>query len=256
LRDVDGRDKPGHDALGAVSRVCTCPVVFAGITAAAGVTYQFRFDVVFQNLSFLLDGLEMTLVLSFLSLVISIVGGLVLALMALARSAVIRGVNLVFGEIIRSTPILVQLFWVYYVIPLVLNVRLSATAATLIGLSVYSSAFIAEVFRAGIQAVPVGQREAAQVVGLSPWQTFHRIVLPQAIRLVLPPLATNFVTLIKYSSLGSVFSVAEITRQAVLLTASTFRPLEIFTFIAVVYFMICWPLTLSIRVWERRLAQR
>jgi polar amino acid transport system permease protein len=189
-------------------------------------------------------------------LVISIAGGLVLAVMALARSRVIRGVNLAFGEIIRSTPILVQLFWVYYVIPLLLNVRLSATAATLIGLSVYSSAFIAEVFRAGIQAVPAGQREAAQVVGLTSWQTFHRIVLPQAIRVVLPPLATNFVTLIKYSSLGSVFSVAEITRQAVLLTASTFRPLEIFTFVAVIYFFICWPLTLSIRLWERRLAQQ
>src|SRR3954447_4799335 len=132
---------------------------------------------------------------------------------------------------------------------------MSATTATLVGLSIYSSAFIAEVFRAGIQAVPAGQREAAQVVGLSSWQTFTRIVLPQAVRLVLPPLATNFVTLIKYSSLGSVFSVPEITRQGVLLTASTFRPLEIFTFIAVIYFFICWPLPLSIRLWERRLAR-
>jgi polar amino acid transport system permease protein len=219
------------------------------------VTYQFRFDVVFQNLPFLMDGLGMTLFLSFLSLLISIFGGLFLAVLALSRSAVVRGVNLAFGEIIRSTPILVQLFWVYYVIPLVLGIRMSATTATLVGLSIYSSAFIAEVFRAGIQAVPAGQREAAQVVGLSPWQTFHRIVLPQAVRVVLPPLATNFVTLIKYSSLGSVFSVPEITRQAVLLTASTFRPLEIFTFIAVIYFFICWPLTLSIRLWERRLAR-
>lgn len=219
------------------------------------MTYQFRFDVVTQNLSFLMDGLGMTIFLSFVSLLISIVGGLFLAVLALSRSRVVRGINLAFGEIIRSTPILVQLFWVYYVIPLVLNIRMSATTATLIGLSIYSSAFIAEVFRAGIQAVPAGQREAAQVVGLSPWQTFHRIVLPQAVRVVLPPLATNFVTLIKYSSLGSVFSVPEITRQAVLLTASTFRPLEIFSFIAVVYFFICWPLTLSIRLWERHLAR-
>jgi His/Glu/Gln/Arg/opine family amino acid ABC transporter permease subunit len=219
------------------------------------VTYQFRFDVVFQNLPFLLEGLGMTLFLSFVSLLISIFGGLFLAVLAMSRSAVVRGVNLAFGEIIRSTPILVQLFWVYYVIPLVLDIRMSATTATLVGLSIYSSAFIAEVFRAGIQAVPAGQREAAHVVGLSPWQTFYRIVLPQAVRVVLPPLGTNFVTLIKYSSLGSVFSVPEITRQGVLLTASTFRPLEIFTFIAVIYFFICWPLSLSIRLWERRLAR-
>jgi polar amino acid transport system permease protein len=219
------------------------------------VTYQFRFDVVGQNLPFLMDGLGMTLFLSFASLLVSIAGGLVLAVLALSRSAIVRGINLAFGEIIRSTPILVQLFWVYYVIPLALGIRMSATTATLVGLSIYSSAFIAEVFRAGIQAVPAGQREAAQVVGLSPWQTFTRIVLPQAVRVVLPPLATNFVTLIKYSSLGSVFSVPEITRQGVLLTASTFRPLEIFTFIAVIYFFICWPLTLSIRLWERRLAR-
>jgi polar amino acid transport system permease protein len=176
--------------------------------------------------------------------------------MVLSRSRIVRGINIAFGEIIRNTPILVQLFWVYYVIPLALGIRISAVAATLIGLSIYSSAFIAEVFRAGIQAVPVGQREAAQVLGMSGWQTFHRIVLPQAIRVVLPPLAANFVTLIKYSSLGSVFSVPEITRQAVLLTASTFRPLEIFTFIAVVYFAVCWPLTLAIRIWEARLARR
>jgi polar amino acid transport system permease protein len=220
------------------------------------VTYQFRFDVVTQNLGFLMQGLELTLLLSALSLAFSILGGLVLAALALSRFRVVRGVNLAFGEIIRNTPILVQLFWVYYVIPLALDIRISAVAATLIGLSVYSSAFIAEVFRAGIQAVPLGQREAAQVVGLSGWQTFRRIVLPQAIRVVLPPLATNFVTLIKYSSLGSVFSVTEITRQAVLLTASTFRPLEIFTFIAVVYFCICWPLTLAIRIFEQRLSRR
>jgi polar amino acid transport system permease protein len=220
------------------------------------MTYQFRFDVVINNIGFLMEGLHLTLLISFLSLLISIVGGLLLAMMAISRIAFVRWMNLGFGEFFRSTPILVQLFWVYYVLPLVLDIRISALNAALIGLSVYSSTFIAEVFRAGIQAIPVGQREAAQVVGLTPWQTFHRIVLPQAIRVVLPPLATNFVTLIKYSSLASVFAVPEITRQAILLSATTFRPLEIFSFIAVIYFFICWPLTLSIRIWERRLSRR
>ena len=123
-------------------------------------------------------------------------------------------------------------------------------------MSIYSSAFIGEVYRAGIQAVPKGHREAARVLGLTPFQSFRRIVLPQAIRMTLPPLAANFVQLIKYSSLGSVISVAEITRRGMELSSSTFRPLEIFTAIAVVYFLICWPLAMAIRIWERRLSRR
>lgn len=152
--------------------------------------------------------------------------------------------------------VLVQLLWVYYVLPIVFGFQIEALPAAIIGLSVYSSAFISEVYRAGIQAVPVGHREAAQVLGLSPLQSFVRIVAPQAIRLTLPPLAANFVQLIKYSSLASVISVSEITRRGMELSATAFRPLEIFTFIAVIYFAICWPLAMAIRFWERRLASR
>ena len=101
-----------------------------------------------------------------------------------------------------------------------------------------------------------GHREAAQVLGLSPLQSFRRIVLPQAVRMTLPPLASNFVQLIKFSSLGAVISVSEITRRGMELSATNFRPLETFTFIAVVYFFICWPLAMAIRWWERRLRNR
>ena len=94
------------------------------------------------------------------------------------------------------------------------------------------------------------------MLGLTPAQSFRRIVLPQAIRMTLPPLASNFVQLIKFSSLGAVISVSEITRRGMELSSSTFRPLEIFTFIAVVYFFICWPLAMAIRYWEHRLASR
>jgi polar amino acid transport system permease protein len=151
---------------------------------------------------------------------------------------------------------LVQLLWVYYVLPIVFGIGISSLGAILIGLSVYMASFISEVYRAGIQAVPQGHREAAQVLGLTAFQSFRRIVLPQAIRMTLPPLASNFVQLIKFSSLGAVISVSEITRRGMELSASTFRPLEIFTFIAIVYFFICWPLAMGIRIWERRLASR
>lgn len=219
-------------------------------------TYRFRWDVIPANLDFLLSGVGMTLLISALTLVAATLGGLLIATMASSRLWPLRAVATGFGELIRNTPILVQLLWVYYVLPILLDIRLDALTACVIGLSIYSSAFIAEVFRAGIQAVPAGHREAAQVLGLSPVQAFIRIVAPQAVRTVLPPLAANFVQLIKYSSLAAVISVGEVTRRGMELSSSTFRPLEIFSFIAVIYFLICWPLSQGVRMWERRLARR
>jgi polar amino acid transport system permease protein len=218
--------------------------------------YQFRWDVIPANFGFLMSGMQLTLLISAVTLVLSMAGGLLLASLDMSRYRALRFLGLGFGEIIRNTPILVQLLWVYYVLPIVFGFQIEALPAAIIGLSVYSSAFISEVYRAGIQAVPQGHREAAQVLGLSPLQSFFHIVLPQAIRLTLPPLAANFVQLIKYSSLASVISVSEITRRGMELSATAFRPLEIFTFIAAVYFAICWPLAMAIRFWERRLASR
>lgn len=218
--------------------------------------YQFRWDVIPQNIDFLMVGLQNTLIISALTLGLAMAGGLIIAMLDMSKFWPARAIGVSFGELIRNTPILVQLLWVYYVLPMVGGINLTAFTAVVIGLSIYSSAFIAEAYRAGIQAVPVGHREAAQVLGLSQVQTFTRIVLPQAIRMTLPPLAANFVQLIKYSSLGAVISVSEITRRGMELSASIFRPLEVFTFIAIVYFAICWPLAMGIRFWERRLSNR
>jgi polar amino acid transport system permease protein len=219
-------------------------------------SYRFRWDTVWGNLDFLVSGLQMTLFLSAVTLVLAMIGGLLIAGLDMSRWRALRWLGVTFGEIIRNTPILVQLLWVYYVLPIVFGVGIGAVTALIIGLSVYQAAFISEVYRAGIQAVPKGHREAAQVLGLSAVQSFRRIVLPQAVRMTLPPLASNFVQLIKFSSLGAVISVSEITRRGMELSSSTFRPLEIFTFIAVVYFFICWPLAMVIRIWERRLANQ
>ncbi len=215
--------------------------------------YRFRFDVVWNNLGYLMDGLWLTLLISLLSLAASIVLGLFVALLRLSK---VRGVSFLaasYCELFRDTPVLVQLFWVYYVLPILLGVQLTAFMSAWIGLSLNSAAFLAEIYRAGIQAVPRGQVEAARVLGMRPARTMWHIVLPQAIRLVLPPMANNFVALIKFSSLASTFAVGEITRKATELAAFTFRPMEIFTFIALMYFCICWPLSLAIRHLERRL---
>lgn len=220
------------------------------------MTYTFRWDVVVSNLPFLLPGVWMTLLISAVTLVISVVLGMVVALADMSRLWVLRGLARVWGEGVRNTPILVQLLWMYYVLPIVFGIVISAFTACVIGLSIYSSAFIAEVYRAGIQAVPRGHLEAAEVLGMSRFDSFVRIVVPQAVRTVLPPLAGNFVQLIKYSSLAAVLSVDDVTKRAMELSAATFRPLEIFSAVAVIYFAICWPLTQAIRIWERRLAVR
>src|SRR5262245_6335266 len=218
--------------------------------------YQFRWDTVWGSFDFLMAGLQMTLIVSGITLVLAMVAGLIIALLDMSKFTPARWLGVTFGEIIRNTPILVQLLWVYYVLPIVFGVRIEALVALIVGLALYQAAFISEVYRSGIQSVPVGHREAAQVLGLSPVQSFRRIVLPQAIKMTLPPLASNFVQLIKFSSLGAVISVSEITRRGMELSSSTFRPLEIFTFIALVYFFICWPFAMAIRFWERRLANQ
>ena len=218
--------------------------------------YQFRWDTVWGSFDFLMSGLQMTLIISAITLVLAMVFGLIIALLDMSRFAPLRWIGITIGEIIRNTPILVQLLWVYYVLPIVFGVRIESLTALIIGLSLYQAAFISEVYRSGIQSVPIGHREAARVLGLTPFQGFRRIVMPQAIRMTLPPLASNFVQLIKFSSLGAVISVSEITRRGMELSATNFRPLETFTFIAVVYFCICWPLAMGIRFWERRLQNR
>lgn len=218
------------------------------------IGYAFRFDVVWSNLDFLMEGLGLTLLISLYSLVASIVLGLLVALLRLSRMRGLRWVAAAFNELFRDTPVLVQLIWVYYVLPLLLGIRFTAMTACVIGLTLNSAAFLAEIYRAGIQAIPRGQIDAARVLGLGPAMTMRRIVLPQAIRVVLPPLANNFISLIKFSSLASTFAVGEITRKATELSSFTFRPIEIFTFIAIVYFFICWPMSLSIQYLERRLA--
>lgn len=218
--------------------------------------YQFRWDTVFGSFDFLMSGLQMTLIISAMTLVLAMVLGLIIALMDMSRFAPLRWIGISIGEVIRNTPILVQLLWAYYVLPIVFSVRIESLTALVIGLSLYQAAFISEVYRSGIQGVPKGHREAAQVLGLTPVQSFFRIVLPQAVRMTLPPLASNFVQLIKFSSLGAVISVSEITRRGMELSATNFRPLETFTFIAVVYFLICWPLAMGIRWWEHRLQAR
>ncbi|MEM6438491.1 MAG: amino acid ABC transporter permease [Pseudomonadota bacterium] len=205
------------------------------------------------NLRFLISGLGMTVALSVTAMAISVTLGLLVALPAIGSSVWGRRFNQVYVELVRSVPILVLILWVYYGLPVVAGLTIGVFWAGVLALALSDSAFEAEIFRAGIQGVPKGQTEAAQTVGLSWVQTMRYVVLPQALRRILPPLANQFVYMLKMSALVSVIGAQELTRRANELVVSEYRPLEIYTVLVLEYLVLILAVSQAVRWFERRL---
>jgi polar amino acid transport system permease protein len=203
--------------------------------------YQWRFDVAWENLPLLLSGLGMTCLLTVLAMAIGIVGGLVLALMRLAPLWVLRWPAYAFTELFRTTPLLVQVVWVFSVLPLTIGLTLSPFFSGLVALGLNVAAFMSEIFRAGITSLSVGQFHAGYALGMTRMQCLRRIVLPQAALRTVPPMAGMWVALFKDTSILAAIGVAEMMTQARVIAADTYRPLEIYTLVAVVYFVLTWP---------------
>ena len=214
--------------------------------------YTFRFDVVMRNLPFLLEGLGLTIQITVVSVCVALVVGLVAALLRLSKIPGVSQLVRAYIDVFRCTPVLVQLVWIYYALPLVLGIRMSAFVSTVLTLSLNMGAFLGEIFRAGIQSIDTGQREAAFVLGMTYKQTLRRIVLPQALVRMLPPIGSSMIVLLKESSLASFIAVAELTYQGHLLQAATFRPIEILSVVAAIYFILTFPLSLLVQYLERR----
>lgn len=214
--------------------------------------YTFRFDVVMKNLPFLLGGLGLTIQITGVSVCFALVVGLTAALLRLSKIPGVTHLVRAYIDLFRCTPVLVQLVWIYYALPLVLGIRMSAFASTVLTLSLNMGAFLGEIFRAGIQSVDAGQREAAFVLGMTYRQTLRRIILPQALVRMLPPIGSSMIVLLKESSLASFIAVAELTYQGHLLQAATFRPIEILSVVAAIYFILTFPLSLLVQYLERR----
>lgn len=216
--------------------------------------YEFRFDVVWSNWSYFANGLWITLWVSFASLGIGLVIGLVAALGRMSKNPLLSFPMIAYIEFFRNTPTLVKLVWVFYMIPIFLDVKLGALTSCVLAMGISAGAYLAEVFRAGIQDVPRGDIEAAYAVGMTPGQTMRRIILPQALRKILLPMANTLIVFIKYSSLVSVVGVSDLMYRANVIATATFRPLEIFTVLAAFYFVICYGLSRAIGVMESRMA--
>jgi polar amino acid transport system permease protein len=162
-------------------------------------------------------------------------------------------VLIAFVEVFRCTPLLVQIVWVYYAMPVLLGVQIPATVAAIATLSCYTAAFYAEIFRGGIVSIERGQWDAARALGLRSWSMMRRVILPQAIRRMIPPFVNQSITQLKNTSLVSTIAVPDLLYNGSLITADTYRPLEVYTVVAVIYFVLLFPSTMLAQWYERRL---
>ena len=206
-----------------------------------------------SNLKFLFGGVWLTVALSSVSIFFSVLLGLFVSLPGLSNNYYVRGFNRIYVETFRSIPVLVLILWVYYGLPVVLGLSLSPFTAGIVALALSDSAFEAEIFRAGIQSIERGQTEAADALGFSYAQKMWHIVLPQAIRRILPPLGNQFVYMLKMSSLLSIIGLQELTRKANELTVTVYRPLEIYTVLVLEYLVLILIVSWIVRRLEVRL---
>ncbi len=205
------------------------------------------------NAKFLLGGLGYTVGLSLLAITASVLLGLAVALPGLSSQRWLRYLSRTYVEVFRAIPILVMILWVYYGLPVVMGVSLEPFASGVLALALCDSAFEAEIFRGGIQSIARGQHEAAESLGLNYWDKMRFVILPQALRRVLPPMGNQFVYMLKMSSLVSVVGLTELTRRANELVVTAYRPLEIYTFLVLEYLVLIIAVSYLVRGMERRL---
>jgi polar amino acid transport system permease protein len=214
---------------------------------------EIDWKVIADYLPALLVGAKVTLALTALSLAVGTVAGLALALARISGYKVLSWPAYAYIEFFRTTPPLVQIVWFYFVVPVIIGVELNSFQAAGAALGLNIAAFLAEIFRAGIQGIDATQRDAAQVLGLKRTDLYRFVVLPQAIRIVLPPLTSTIMLLIKGTSLASAIGTLELMRVGQLASYESFRPFEVLTAVAVIYFVMTYPVALGARYLERRM---
>ena len=206
-----------------------------------------------NNLKFMASGAYYTIGMSVTAIMMSVVVGLLVAMPGLSEKRGWRMFNRTYVEIVRSVPVLVLILWVYYGLPTLSGITLSVFWAGVLALALSDSAFQAEIFRAGIQSISKGQYEAAQSISLNYRDTMRYVILPQAIRRILPALGNQLVYMLKMSSLVSVISMQELTRKANELVVSEYRPLEIYTILVLEYLVLILIVSAGVRWLERRM---
>ena len=215
--------------------------------------YQWDFQAVLAYWPMFLAGLWGTVAISALAILFGIVVGGLVAACRLSRYRALRGFGLGYVEFYRNTPAIVHFFWVYYALPIVSDIALGPLEAAVIALATQSGAFYAEVFRGGIASIVRGQWEGAKAIGMSVPQTLRRIILPQAARRMLPPFVERSFEIIKTSSLASTLAYGELLYRGMQVASETYRPLETYTILALIYFLLLFLLSSAAKWAEDRL---
>lgn len=202
---------------------------------------RFDWSVITDNWPLLLYGAGNTILLAVCTMALALPGGLFLAALRMTPWAPVRGFATAFVEFFRTTPVILQVYWVFYVLPVMTDIRLSAFGTGLAALTLNVSAFNSETFRAGLNSIRLGQRNAGLSLGMTGWQVLRLVILPQAVPRVLPALASTWVSLFKDTSLVSVIAIEELSYVGLQLRAQSFRVLEVLTAMAVLYWIIGYP---------------
>ena len=207
------------------------------------------------NLKFLLGGLTTTIYISLISIIISMILGFVVSIPSLAKNKFLTYLNIGYVEIIRAIPLLVLILWIYYGLPIMTGISFSPFVSGIIALSISESAFQAEIFRAGINSIKKAQWEAGSSLGLNFFRKLRLVILPQAIKNILPAIGNQFVYVLKMSSLVSIIGIGDLTRKANELVVTTYRPLEIYTFLILEYLILILIVSYLVRKLERKMKQ-
>jgi polar amino acid transport system permease protein len=222
--------------------------------SAPAYTWDFSFLWAYRGL--ILWGLGITIAYTVVTIAIGMMIGLVTGLLRLSRSKFVTLPLIAYVEIFRCTPLLVQIIWFYYALPVLIGVDIPATVAAILVLSLYTGAFYAEIVRGGVNSIERGQWDAALALGLRRIQLLRLVILPQAVRRMIPPFMNQSIIQLKNTSLVSTIAVADLLYQGQMITAATYRPLEVYTMVALLYFAVLFPLTLAAQWVERRLARK
>jgi polar amino acid transport system permease protein len=216
--------------------------------------YHWDFSPVFANTPLLVQGLLNTLKITGVALACGIVLGLALALLRLSPRRYLSWPSGFVIEVFRTTPPLVQLFWFFFALPMMIGIEMTPFFAAVVTFSIQSAAFFAEVFRGGIVSIERGQWEAARAIGMTHRQALRRIVLPQAMKRMIPAFMERSIELMKTTTLVATIAYADLLFAANEIAQKTFRPLETFTVVALIYFFVIFAVSLAARQLERRLA--
>jgi polar amino acid transport system permease protein len=217
--------------------------------------YHWDFALILRYAPLFWKGVLVTLAYTAGSIFLGLIIGLLIGMGRLSRSKLLNIPLIGFIEAFRCTPLLVQIVWFYYALPVLLGIQIPATVAATLVLSCYTGAFYAEIFRGGIISIERGQWDAARALGLKRWPMMRKVILPQAIKRMIPPFVNQSITQLKNTSLVSTIAVPDLLYQGTLVTGDTYRPLEVYTVVALIYFAMLFPSTLLAQAYERSLAK-